>query len=347
MINYENENVLKLILSTISKNNLNKNILNVNNKTIYKISLKVFNRNTQFLSLGNNKLILDTHILDPYSLLLFKNYVIVASYNTIKILDTYKNKCIKTLQANYCINSTIILPTENLAACCYDCINIWETNDSFRHIKAISYKEYQIRGNLTLISNSTIATTATDIRDNYILIIDYVTGRLIHTLVSNEVITNLISISQNKFAFSSGNKIKVYTIAFFKLACFNKKYIYKAKTLTGKRKIESLLIKNNIMLSITEDNVVQLYSIVSFRCLKALRIQSGYGMINKLCLSFLPNGYLVYSDTGRCNFQILDLWTGKCVKDLSCPFSIHSLLLENDDSIICGLINGQIIIYYF
>jgi hypothetical protein len=118
MISYENENVLKLIFTSTKLRNF-KGVLEVFNKTLYKIHLKV--RNSLFLSLGDEmETLYRTKAI--YSLSLYKDNNLISFSESRSGKFVIKNWNIKAalsvgkIKINSRVFSAVILPNEKIAS---------------------------------------------------------------------------------------------------------------------------------------------------------------------------------------------------------------------------------------
>jgi WD40 repeat protein len=177
MIIFQNENLLRLILSSISLYEARLLFHNMNNKTINQTILKILNYEDIFKSMGKSKLAIIEQCGETAPLAVLPNgNIVLTEHNTIRIWDLYTNTFLNTLNTLNAENEVIFITAlldNSVAICLQNCtVKIWNIfEDCVITTKFEAYKEFI---SALLLPNGNIASIAENYNDenDTILILD-------------------------------------------------------------------------------------------------------------------------------------------------------------------------------
>jgi hypothetical protein len=169
----KNENLLRLILSSIGLHEIRLLFNKLKNKTINSTILKVLNYHDIFRSIGKSRQVLQEQGQNTISLVtvLSNGNIISAYYGTLSVWDINNNKDLNTLNFDNDIIFITALPDNNVFICLQNStVKIWDTGNS---IITTKLEEYTHFFDALLLSNGNIACLANNHDDNVcILILD-------------------------------------------------------------------------------------------------------------------------------------------------------------------------------
>jgi WD40 repeat protein len=322
----ENENILKLILSSYSQFEINKILLYSTNKTINIVTLKIINYEHLYKSLGQNNTTLQDNgcQVTPFCLISNGNLIARTWGNKLKIWDMHTCKTIKTFSETHSeyIQSIILLPNGNICSSSHDGeIKIWDNMKCIKTVYLENYIWFYLR---TTLPNGHLICTG--FKDGYcITILDLNNDLKCLKIIKEENPIHVIAnISQNRFAAGS-IFIKVWEAINLNYEC-----VYNLSCHKGV--IYFLLYdeRKQFLISGSYDFSIKIWDVKNnFKCIKTITDLSA--AITSMLL--LPGGYFVSSTTDK----VIKVWSLKsflCVSSFKSEIQINSLLLLNDYRIV-------------
>jgi WD40 repeat protein len=300
MNNFYNENIIKLIFTSLSLFSI-KQLLDVtHNQTITICILKTLNYDKIFRSIGRCKKVIEGHEASISSLQLLPNNTLAsASWSgEIKLWDLSTYECIKSLGQKSSVRLILHMPNGNIVTCSINGnIKVWDPIQDYECIKSIYIVGYTyFKRFIQLPDNNLLCSAYNDL--TYILVLDYSNNyNLIKPIPhNNEEASSFVYLFNNKFASgSSEGVIRLWDIE----DNFNN-----CKTFVGHHKWIYCLQFNKrdgLMYSGSDDMTVKVWDCYNdYICIKTISENEVSGVIRML---LLPNGYIV---TGSSQIKIWD-----------------------------------------
>jgi WD40 repeat protein len=348
MIIYENENILKLILTSIPLVDI-KNSKTAMNKTIQYIILQITDFKKMFETMGKNKTTIKAHNTSITSLLQISNsYIVTACQDgLIKVWAIRNFQCIKTLGQKSSVASVVNLPNEQFASSCTSHINIWDISVDFNCLKTLSYSPYRYYNNLVLLSDGNLAVSASELVSDYVLILNSQNNyNLIKAIYGDgRNITSLIALSNSIIAYSAfENQIKIWGQTNMKFLGIRISYFddYKClRTLISYYVTKLIHIeKENLLVSGSREGKINIWNLSDYQCLHML-----YACSEVCSLLLLPGGFYA---SGLYDGSI-KIWEIKGHKGVNILESekpvVTSLVMLKDNRLISSTGEGTIIIW--
>jgi WD40 repeat protein len=332
MIKLENENILKLIFSSIKLSTTRDLIPTTKNKIISNILIRLLSYKNIFKTIGNSRKILNNEdSRDIRSIAMLPDGNLISScFNSINIWDVNGKQCIKTIPETQYYNFIILLPNDVIVTSTpIGEIKFLDVKDDFNCIKKIFIKSWVYKAFL-LTSGKLICYSFVDYEEGFpfsITLIDYNNNYECKEFNNHDYrVSALANLPGNKLATA----IEVRKI--IKIWTFEDDDIKFVKNLKGHcYVVTSLLVieKENLLLSGSFDKTIRVWDIVNdFYCVRTICIDS----IVK-CFMLLPNGYFAFS-CSRGDIKILNLASYECINKIHCGESkILTVLLLKDKRI--------------
>jgi WD40 repeat protein len=352
MLIYHQENILKLILTSINLFN-NKYFHKALNSAIQNLIFQIINYRILFKAIVKNKTLIIGHNALISSLLEIKNsdYIVTAANDGLIKIWNKHFQCIKTLRHQGSVTSLGNLPNGLFTSCCNSYIKFWDIKDDFKCLKIVSLAPYHHYDNLTLLTDSNLALTAL-IRTvtNYVLILDSKSFNIIKTINSdNKPIYAVISIRNDMFAFARlWDGIKIWTKTRFNFFGFKIPYFDNYKCLqTLKSHYVARLIhveKSNLLISGSVDGRINIWNLYNFQCIQNFSVFGG----NVHSLVLLPGGFFA-SGLYDGSIKIWDIKSCECINTLRSERPLNpevtSLIMLDDKRLVSSIRDGAIIIW--
>jgi WD40 repeat protein len=298
MPSLKNENILSTLISSFSMKEATHFVKQVNNATLNKLLLRYINYEKIFKSLKTAQVILQKcgRIKNSIALLHNGNMVSFNRYE-IKIFNTTKFECIKTLQDDQPITSGIILPNGDILTCNSNRLKIWEVNNDFKCTK-----------------KNTIHCIAI-FDKNFNLIKDF-------TLMIDTVwCQDFANINNNRFVYASNDGLDVCNLDDYK--CFQAK--------TEEDYIIALLFikRNNLLLSSSINNTyLKVWNTNNFHCIKIIQMTKPVSKFLSLPCGFIVCGFVNYPFD--INLEIWNIDKGECINSFKGYRTITSLIFKDN-----------------
>jgi WD40 repeat protein len=223
MVYFENENIIKLIFTSIHCNIFTCKVMN---KTVYKIMIQLSSYKTIFKAIGKTQIIIEEHLNTVTSLCRISDQCIVSASKdeTIKVWDIEYFQCIKTLQHPSAITTVTALPNDQFVSCCHYCIKVWNIKNDFKCIYTIShFPEYKNYNSLISLPDNDFAVCAGKFYPDKILILDSKDSYSILKVIDDYWGTpkSLVSLNFGRIAYAAwGNAIKIWAKKSYKFLWF-------------------------------------------------------------------------------------------------------------------------------
>jgi WD40 repeat protein len=340
MNSFNNENLLKLILTNF-KPYINKKLyFNINNKLFYKIIGSIYNFDKFYQSLGSSKVVIDKYSYPFNTLTLISENKIAATYfkSEFRIWDLETLECINKLEG-HCgqVSSVLLLNNKHIVSCASDILKVWDCLNNFKCILTKKYEGLDWLDTLLLLQNGRIACSSFgDICS--IAIINPEQNFNLEKVLSEHTntITNIANLYDSLIASASCDmSVKIWD---------TETYLCK-KTLVGHNSgIRCLLYINKDKLIITGLNkVLQVWDIKNLDaycpCVKTINVHT---MVN--CLLLLPFGYFAFDCRDR-----IEIWNLKKFEEVKSlqghKDNIFSMLVLSDDRLISTSVDKTIMIW--
>jgi WD40 repeat protein len=301
MNSFCNQNILKLVFTSLSMFSI-KQLLDVtHNHTIVISMLKTLNYDSIFRSMGRCKIVIEGHEAAISSLLLLPNNILVSgSWNgEIKLWDLSTYECIKSIDQKSSVRLILHMPNSNIATCSLNGhIKVWDPSLDYECIKSIYIEGYTyFKKYIQLPDNNLLCSVYNDNELlSYVLVLDYNNDYNIIKPIphNNEEASCFVYLFNNKFASgSSEGTIRLWDIGDNYNNC---------KTFTGHHRWIYCLQFNKrdgLMYSGSDDMTIKVWnSYNDYTCIKTIENNDLGGIIRML---LLPNGYIV---TGSSQIKI-------------------------------------------
>jgi WD40 repeat protein len=342
-MNFENENIFKVIFQTFPFYKNKQMSASIKNKHISKAILKILNYPDIYKSMGRRKQLLIGHnnCICSIALLPNGNIITASDDRTLKIWNLETLSCIQTLEEVACVKSVIILPDNKLAYCTLNgYVFIRDTTNDNKIITTLNLGSYEYLNNLLLLSNGHLACTGRRRNLFPVIILDYFTERIVMELTKSfdDWLLTLVNLTGNKFACSSMETITIWD---------NKEYNC-LKTLTRHESWIYALVyieKENRLLSGSFKGEIRVWDLTTYECIRTI-YEAHYKGIR--CLLYLPNGYFASGCSWNKDIKIWDLKNYECINTLSGHKNvITSLLLLKDNRIVSASNDKTTIIWSY
>jgi WD40 repeat protein len=340
MILYTNENILNLIIDSLSLSKTKEILNRVNNRILNQLLVRqiTYFKIFQSFSILNKRTLSTCHASREDTLALLSNGNLVSSsVKSIKVFDLSNYQCIKELDGNF-YKSILLLPNEKLLIASYDKFLILNIKSNFEFDTITLKKRIHELDNLFLISNNHIACTGAIESEKYIFIFDN-DFNCIEELKQKKFIapTPFANLNKGKFAYGSDGNVKICDI--------NNNYNEHSNIEVEKEfDIFTLLSINkfNLLISGTLFDL-RVWETNTFQCLYTIKIRDGH--VTKL-LS-MPNGFVaVEFNSGE--IRILDALRNKVINTLKGHSGkILSLALTKDNRLISKCSYYDIIVWCY
>jgi WD40 repeat protein len=341
---FNNENLLKLIFSSISLYHMNQITKKLHSKVINTTMLKILSYKNIFTSLGGrSKNILKGHAHYIRALATVgEDYIVSAcSDKTLKVWNTNTYSCAMTINEHKAsVFYVLVLDDGKLASCSSEQIKIWDIKDNFKCIKTISLTGYDAFNKILKLNNGNIICPAYDGDMLYFLIVNYNNDYSCTNICTNNRtnwIISLESLTDDKF-FASGsdtnNLINIWDVD------DEYKCIKTLNNHTGG--VYALLFdKKDLLISGSFDNTIKVFSVSKdYQCVKDIKVND-----QVVCLLLLPGGYFA-SGLWNGEVKIWDFSSFSCVNVLKGhDEGITSLTLLGDNRIASSSFDRTIIIW--
>jgi WD40 repeat protein len=284
MVQFTNENIIKLTLANYPFATVSQTFDKIFNKQICRIVLQILDNETFFGTIGDDYTILTGHTdWIPSLALINKNYLISASDDyKLKIWELKTNTCIKTLDehTNY-VSSAACLPNDIIASCSWDkTIKLWNAKEDYICIKTISLTNIIQR---VFVLKGSLACSTFYKNKFCIIIFDASNNYKICKIFKghSDWITSLISLQSDYFATASRDEtIKIWN--YYDQA----NYLY---CLSGHTEGIRALIFNKskgLLISGSSDKSIKFWNEFSdYQCSKSIAVAHRYGISSLLLLS--------------------------------------------------------------
>jgi WD40 repeat protein len=336
-----NENILKLILTSIHFSHIRDLHQELRSRILCNIIQTFLNHKNIFKSSGRAKTILNEHKYWVNSIVsLNENYLVSGSDDcTLKVWNISDHQCIQTLLNNDRVQSVIILADGKIAASNRTSINIFDT-DKFICVTTVKRFRFSYYSNLLLLSNNNLACTALNITRISILIFDHKNDYNCIKIIDEDsyFACSLINLPNDNFAYSSGGvSIKIR----------DTETGHVVKTLSTHNDFINVLLfieKFNILLSGSNDKTIKVWNVKGFECIKTIDAHDkGISTLLMLSGGFFASGF--YNDGivkiwDLCDFQCINVLKGH-------TSTVSSLLVTKDNSIISASYDKTIIIWNY
>jgi WD40 repeat protein len=283
MVNFKNENIIKLIFRNFSLQQVNDNFNKIFNTILNNTILRAYSYKLNYKSMGKNTIFFDgINYYNSINLLPNGNLITLTWGKIMTIRSPKDFSIIKTIKSDV-INSLAVLPNGFIVTNFDMEFKVFDINDNYNCIKTKSLENFKNLVYLSLLSNGCLAY-ATRSKNNLILIIDCNNDfKCIKRIdCHNAKIYSIIDLpKQHLFAGHNTGCIKVYNIT------DGYKYI---KTLTGHMDLVTSLLYNNrynVLLSGSEDCTIKVWNVNDYHCIKTIENKSKiYGLM------LLPFNYI-------------------------------------------------------
>jgi WD40 repeat protein len=320
---FNNENLLKLILSSLTLFKTYQMLCIITNKPLANIILRAFSYKNIYNSMGQAHVIPGMYNENITSLALLPNdNLIVATNKTCEIWDLCNQSRVKTLDAHR--GSVLSLQDGNIAIVSKSRIKVLNPQEDFKCIGSTYVKGYSYFRNLIMLSNKNLCFSAFKINNLQpaIIILDYNNKYKLLKIISGFVFNfiALVNVDVNHFASGADEKIKIW----------DKDYIC-LKTIDNAHDgwISSLLFAYNLLIS-SADMIIKVWDVKNdYMCVKIIKTNE-----NIRLLFLLPNGFFASCSSNEFTIKIWDLETFGCVNVLhGHKKEISSLIMLKDKRI--------------
>jgi WD40 repeat protein len=353
MENYGNENIIKLIFSSLAFYDL-EHAFDVSNASLYKIVTSF----TKYQELGKTNTILKAHQSTINSLAQISNrYIITVSNDeTAKVWDVDNFKCVKELQHKGEVKSVVKLSEEFFATCCRYHIYVWKSNDEFECLDVTYFHNRCFFKNLALLSNGELAVICENSEKGgrEILIICWYYWRIIKYIFSYKCdIMNMVSLPDG-FAFVHDSNLKdsfinIWGKTNYKFLGFRIPFItkYECLKVLCSPIVSTLLYneKDNLLIS-GSSGMIRFWDLISYECIRTVVTETKDAIRSILVL---PNGYFA-SCIGDYVGKI-KLWNIKSCREVNelkiRGIVLLDLLLLRDGSLVSTSTKGEIVIWSY
>jgi hypothetical protein len=201
MLNFQNENILKLIISSLNPSNIKYLLDLVKNKTICDVILRCLTLGDLLASIKKFKTIENEERITSMALLPNGNLATITNAG-INIFETNSYKFIETI--NIIFTESLLVIKNNIMATSHSpYIKLWDIDNNYICVKTITSKDYSCFGKLLLLQNGMKLCTATGghkvLGSSYILIFDSNFDNVIYT-IKHSYITAIVTLSINQLA---------------------------------------------------------------------------------------------------------------------------------------------------
>jgi F-box/WD-40 domain protein 7 len=339
---FNNENLLKLIFSSISLYHINQITKKNHSKVINTTMLKILSYKKIFTSKGigiKNTLKGHTHYIRALTTLSEDFLVSACSDQTLKVWNTNTYSCAMTISEHKDSVFNVFILNGNLASCSSEQIKIWDIKDNFKCIKTIHLAGYDAFNKMLKLNNGNLVCPIYDGDMLYFLIVncnnDYSCTKICTNNRTNWIIS-LTGLTGDKFASGSdtNNLISIWDV--------NDEYKC-IKTLNNHAgAVYALLFdKKDLLISGSFDNTIKVFSISNdYQFIKDIKVDD-----RVVCLLLLPGGYFA-SGLWNGEVKIWDFSSFSCVKVVKGhDEAISSLTLLGDNRIVSGSFDRTIVIW--
>jgi WD40 repeat protein len=325
LFKFKNENILKLIFSSLRGKRTLINI--INNKLINKAILRSMDYGSIYKSFSESKIVNAYYTNEIISLTLLNDDIIITGSfdNIVKAWDISNFTKLKTFDGAL----RVIESSRNdnlLYTASSGKIELWEyKEDNFKTIKVINLSEPYMPLKTLIMSNGNIVCAS--VKYPFISILDFNNYGLAGIIICKSDIQSIISMEDNKVAI--GLKHTVIQI------CDKINNIYECVTILCGHSlgVNTLLYvkKYNTLLSGSYDKTIKVWDCDSYSCIKTILTY----FTGVHCFCSLPSAYFAFRSDNK--IKILDLVTFVCIKILEGHRkSVSSLVSLKDGRLVSG-----------
>jgi WD40 repeat protein len=329
-----NENIIRLIFESLTLFKSSRQFSNMSkNKTLTQILLKTITYKNIYKSMGRSKTVIKAHndLIRFLALLPNNNILTVSDKKKIKVWDIDTKKCIKTIEENHAILSTL-LSDGNIIYSTDLAIKVISPQINYKEIMTKSIeRNYHFYENLFLLPNGNISVTAWHKGFTKLFILGKSNYNQIKAIDFYGSVNNFIDLDGNRFACATNKS----TISIWDI---NEDY-KECACLAGNQGLVTSLIFNinfDLLISSHKDETIKAWNTSNYQCVRTI-----IGHNEVISLLLLPGGYFVAGDIdGKIKlFDIVDftrMKTLKCKNPMPCLSMLRAgrMISASDNEII-------------